>query len=139
MYDTIEKNTLLSSMKIKSVSGLTCYVNDLDKTATFYTMLGFSIKKRENSMMVAYMNWFFITFVLSSKEEKPEFQSDAHAKEKGEGIYIYLSVDDVDTAYNELLTKGYTPSSEPRDWEWGNREFVIRDPDGYKLVLFKKK
>lgn len=33
---------------------------------------------------------------------------------------------------------GMKPSSEPRDWPWGRREFVLRDPDGYKLVFFKK-
>jgi uncharacterized glyoxalase superfamily protein PhnB len=49
-----------------------------------------------------------------------------------------LSVDDVDSTYQELVDKGLTPSSQPREWPWGNREFVIRDPDGYKLVIFKK-
>lgn len=24
----------------------------------------------------------------------------------------------------------------PRDWPWGNREFVLKDPDGYKLVFW---
>lgn len=51
---------------------------------------------------------------------------------------IYLIVDDVDETYKELLEKGLKPSSEPRDWPWGNREFVIRDPDGYKLVFYRE-
>ena len=30
-------------------------------------------------------------------------------------------------------------SSEPEVRPTGNREFVLRDPDGYKLVFFQKK
>ena len=55
---------------------------------------------------------------------------------KGAGLFLYFEVDDVDEYYEDLLSKGLKPSSEPRDWPWGNREFVIRDPDGYKLVFF---
>ena len=53
-------------------------------------------------------------------------------------MFVYISVDDVDEFYRGLAQKGLKPSSEPRDWPWGNREFVIRDPDGYKLVFFKR-
>lgn len=126
-------------MRIKSVSGFTCYVKDLKKTVDFYTMLGFDFKKQDKDFATGYMNWYSITFIPSDKEEKVEFQKEAHAEPKGAGIYIYVSVDDVDACYKELIAKGYAPSSEPRDWPWGNREFLMRDPDGYKLVFFKKK
>jgi catechol 2,3-dioxygenase-like lactoylglutathione lyase family enzyme len=126
-------------MKIKSVSGVSCYVKDLDKTAQFYETLGFEIKKRELNHITAYSNWFWIDFLAIDKEEKPEFQKEAHLDSKGAGLYLYLSVDNVDEFYNDLLSKGLKPKSEPRDWPWGNREFVMRDPDGYKLVFFKRK
>lgn len=126
-------------MKVKSVAAFVCYVKDLDKTAKFYETLGFEIKKRTEKQIIIYLNWFRIDFILIDKEEKTEFQKDANFPEKGAGIYIYLSVDDVDASYKELVEKGFKPSSEPRDWPWGNREFVIRDPDGYKLVIFKRK
>ncbi len=48
------------------------------------------------------------------------------------------SVENVDDYYKQLLDKGIKPSSEPKDWEWGNREFVVKDPDGYRLVFFNK-
>lgn len=57
----------------------------------------------------------------------------------GAGIFVYLSVENVDEFYKNLLSKGIKPVSAPRDWPSGNREFVIRDPDNYKLVIFKKK
>lgn len=126
-------------MKIKSVSGFTIYVKELDKTVKFYESLGFDFKKRDEERATGYMNWYSIDFIAAGKETKEEFQKDARAENKGAGIYINLSVDDVDQAYKDVVAMGHKPSSEPRDWPWGNREFVLKDPDGFKLVFFKKK
>lgn len=126
-------------MKLKSVSGITCYVSDVDKTIKFYETLGFQFKKKEAAHATAYLNWFWIDFIPINKENKPAFQKEANLDNKGAGLYLYVSVDNVDDYYKDLLNKGLKPSSEPKDWPWGNREFVIRDPDGYKLVFFKRK
>jgi hypothetical protein len=37
------------------------------------------------------------------------------------------------------VSKGMNQTSEPQRRPSGNREFVLRDPDGYKLVFFQKK
>jgi catechol 2,3-dioxygenase-like lactoylglutathione lyase family enzyme len=126
-------------MKLKSVSGIVCYVKNIPKTVKFYKILGFDFKKEKPTHAVGYSNWFWIDFLQSDKENKPGFKDEAVAKNKGAGQFIYLSVDDVDGFYKYLLSKKLKPSSEPKDWPWGNREFVIRDPDGYKLVIFKRK
>ncbi len=125
-------------MKLKSVSGVAFYVKDLDKTATFYETLGFEIKKREQDHITIYLNWYWMEFWLADNEETSEFQKEANLA-KGARIFIYVSVDNVDKFYKGMIAKGLQPSSEPRDWPTGNREFVIRDPDGYKLVFFKRK
>jgi catechol 2,3-dioxygenase-like lactoylglutathione lyase family enzyme len=114
-------------------------VKDLKKTMKFYEALGFDFKKKDTTHATGYSNWFWIDFLPADTEEKSAFQKEAHATHKGAGLYIYLSVDNVDACYKDLISKGLKPSSEPRDWPWGNREFVIRDPDGYKLVIFKRK
>jgi catechol 2,3-dioxygenase-like lactoylglutathione lyase family enzyme len=124
--------------KLRSISGYVCYVKDTAKTADFYEKLGFIITKREPDHVSIRLNWFWADFHPQDEEDKPEFQEEANLDNKGAGIFIYVSVDDVDGYYQELLEKGLKPSSEPRDWAWGNREFVLRDPDGYKLVFFKK-
>ncbi|MFA9289464.1 MAG: VOC family protein [Weeksellaceae bacterium] len=126
-------------MKMKSISGVTCYVNDLAKTIEFYTALGFDFKKQDAKRATGYVNWFWVDFVLISAEEKPEFQKEAQLDNKGAGVFLNISVDDVDAFHAGALEKGLKPASDPRDWPWGNREFVMRDPDGYKLVFFKKK
>lgn len=125
--------------KMKSVSGSVFYVKDLAKTIAFYAALGFQCDDHDEDYLSIRLNWFWMDFHPQDKEDKPEFQKEANLTNKGAGQFLYISVDDVDVFYAELVAKGLTPSSEPRDWPWGNREFIIRDPDGYKIVFFKKK
>ena len=126
-------------MKMKSVSGLVLYVKDMEKTTAFYEALGFQFRKREPHRSTVYLNWFWIDFLAIDLEDKPEFIKEAHRDNKGAGMALYISVDNVDEFYDGVKAKGLKPSSVPHDWPWGNREFVIRDPDGYKLVIFKRK
>jgi catechol 2,3-dioxygenase-like lactoylglutathione lyase family enzyme len=126
-------------MKIKSVSGITCHVKNLNKTAAFYETLGFDIKKRESDHMTAYSNWFWIDFLAIGKDERTKSSKDVKSADRGAGLFLYLSVDDVDGFHKELLAKGLKASTKPQDQPWGNREFIILDPDGYKLVIFKRK
>ena len=125
-------------MKMKSVAGIVCYVKDIEKTAEFYTSLGFTKEKHELDHVSIRLNWFWIDFHPQDKEDKPEFQKEATLANKGAGMFLYINVEDVDEFYEGVIAKGLKPSSTPRDWPWGNREFVLRDPDGYKLVFFKK-
>ncbi len=125
-------------MKLNSVAGIVFYVNDLEKTSKFYKSLGFTTVEQDSDHLLIRLNWFWLNFQPASKEEKREFQKEANAKTKGAGLYIHIKVDNVDDFYKDMLKKRLAPSSEPRDWPWGNREFVIRDPDGYKLVFFQK-
>jgi catechol 2,3-dioxygenase-like lactoylglutathione lyase family enzyme len=126
-------------VKIKSASGVTCYVKNLNKTAKFYETLGFEIRKREAAHLTAYSNWFWIDFIAVDKEERSAYRKVGAAAGRGAGQLLYLSVDDVDSFHSYLRSKGLKPSGEPQDWPSGNREFMLRDPDGYNLVIFKKK
>ncbi|MGH7156723.1 MAG: VOC family protein [Candidatus Saccharimonadales bacterium] len=116
-------------MDLKSVSGLTFFVKDVNKTAEFYKALGFRIDKREKDYLLVRLNWFSMDFVGENK---------ATDGPKGAGIRINVSVDNVDEFYKGVLAKGLKPSSEPRDYPGGFRNFVIHDPDGYNLVIFKR-
>ncbi len=126
-------------MNLKSAAGIVCYVKNVPKTVKFYETLGFTFKKNKSTHAIGYINWFWIEFLQSDKEDKPEFKKEANLTYKGAGQFLYLSVNDVDETYKSLIAYGLKPSSEPKDWPWGNREFIIRDPDGYKLVIFKRK
>ena len=125
-------------MKIKSVSGVTCYAKNLDETAKFYETLGFETRKRDAEHITVYSNWFWIDFIAIDREERADFKKEARLRDKGAGIFLYLSVENVDEFHKDLLSMGLKPASEPQVTR-GNREFIIHDPDGYKLVIFKRK
>ncbi|NOT03463.1 MAG: hypothetical protein HOP27_02570 [Anaerolineales bacterium] len=126
-------------MKIKSVSGITCYVKNLNKTVKFYESLGFETKKKDANHAALYSNWFWIDFLSIAKNERDEFTKGADLGIKGAGVFLYLSVDNVDEFHKHVLAKGLKPKTKPQDQPWGNREFILPDPDGYNLVIFKRK
>ncbi len=125
-------------MKIRSVSGITCYVKNLSKTAKFYEALGFETRKKESSHLTVYSNWFWTDFLAVDRDERAALGKTGQLGSKGAGMFVYLSVDDVDQFHKELLSKGLKPSTKPQDQPWGNREFILHDPDGYNLVIFKR-
>lgn len=53
---------------------------------------------------------------------------------------IFLLVDDVDRAYQELKGKGVKFVTRPKDRHWGARAATFIDPDGNKFTIetFKK-
>src|SRR5579859_7279101 len=118
---------------IKSISSLLFYSNDLKKTFDFYKTLGFDVENKDG-MVSFYVNWFQVVFI---DKEHSEFKSGFDG-ELGRGMFTYVKVDDVDAFYKEVIEKGIKAVSEPKNWPWGNREFVIKDPDGYRLVFINK-
>jgi catechol 2,3-dioxygenase-like lactoylglutathione lyase family enzyme len=51
------------------------------------------------------------------------------------GFELGFKIDDVDTAYAELIDAGAEPASPPRDRPWGQRTAYVRDPDGHLIEL----
>jgi len=117
-------------------TGLVLWVADATLSYKFYKKLGFDIGDiNERHAAVSCGN---LELTLVTMRDDNEFNKDSLSGKKGEGLYVYLNVDDVDKKYQEIIKLGLEPSSEPRDWDWGNREFVIKDPDGYKLCFWQK-
>lgn len=126
-------------MKPNSISGVTCYVEDLGKTAEFYETLGFRRGKEEPNRVTFYVNWFFMTFMAQDQEDDAEIRDDSEHLGKGSGMLINIKVDDIENFHKAAVKAGMKPDSEPAVQPSGNREFVLRDPDGYKLAFFQKK
>ncbi|HMS49999.1 MAG TPA: VOC family protein [Candidatus Saccharibacteria bacterium] len=126
-------------MKMKSVAGIIFLVSDLDRSIEFYKTLGFEFKKQNPGISAhAYLNWFWIELLPKDKVVTEEFKADAVNDQKGRGQYLHINVGDVDTFYKDVIVRGLKPSNQPADFPWGHREFVLDDPDGYKLVFFSK-
>ena len=126
-------------MKPNSISGITCYVQDLARTRKFYETLGFRPGKKEPDRATFYVNWFFVTFIAQDQADDDALRKEAEVANKGGGLYLYIKVDDVEAFHKAARAKRLKPESEPEVRSTGNREFVLRDPDGYKLVFFQKK
>lgn len=116
-------------MKMSSISGVVCYVKDLDETAAFYEKLGFRLK-RDADRVTAYVNWFWIQF-------RPAEPADLGG-ERGSGTFLYIKVEDIQAFYEGVQELGLKPATEPVK-KAGQIEFELPDPDGYHLVFFWKK
>jgi catechol 2,3-dioxygenase-like lactoylglutathione lyase family enzyme len=117
-------------MKVNSIAGITCHVEDLARAAKFYERIGFRRGKEESDRVTFYVNWFFVTLVAGDQSA---------AGPKGEGLFVHIKVDDVEEFHKAVLAEGLEPAGEPERRPSWNREFVLRDPDGYNLVFFQKK
>jgi predicted enzyme related to lactoylglutathione lyase len=125
-------------MKVNSISGIHCHVADLEKTADFYGKIGFRRGKEQPGRITFYVNWFFVTFVAQDQVGDAEPKDEA-GPQKGAGLLVYLKVDDLDEFYEGVVKSGMKPAGKPQKGSQGGREFMLRDPDGYKLVFFEKK
>ncbi len=101
----------------------------------FYKNLGFEVLVSTDAYSEIQLGEFSITLVNMRDED--EFNGDSLSGIKGKGMYIYIKVDDVDAEYNRQEKLGLKPATKPRNWEWGNREFILKDPDGYKLCFWQ--
>ena len=92
-------------MSVNSISGLTCYVKDLARTADFYEATGFRRGKEEPDRATFYVNWFFVTFIAQDREEG--------AATTGAGMYVYIKVDDIADFHRAVVSQGMEPDGEP--------------------------
>jgi catechol 2,3-dioxygenase-like lactoylglutathione lyase family enzyme len=126
-------------MEIKSISGVTCIVKDLAQTSAFYDALGFRLGKQDDSHLTCYVNWFWVDFIAADQASADAHRQEAQVANRGAGQYLHMKVEDVDAFYKDVCAKDMTPDGEPEGKRTTGRSFVLRDPDGYKLVFFEKK
>ncbi len=104
----------------------------------FYEKLGFKFKTNEPERATAYINWWWFDFHQLDAEDAPAGHVPPAVDNAKSGALFYFSVDNVKQADQELLDSGLRPASEVIELR-GNREFMLIDPDGYRLVFFKRK
>jgi uncharacterized glyoxalase superfamily protein PhnB len=107
---------------------------------SFYRTLGFEIEDNDGGVATVRCGSTRIQLIAqeTARDQDEAFQKDAFGEPKGTGIYIYTEVSSIDEYYKQLVDSGIKPSTEPKDWPWGQREFVVRDLDRYKLVFYQR-
>lgn len=104
-------------------------VRDLRTEADFYVeKLGFRVVEEPDG-------WVFV-----AKDDcmimLGECRDALRASELGDHSYFgYLCVDDADGYYEELRAKGVGMSSPISDKPWGMREFGVRTPEGFRIMI----
>ena len=112
------------------------YVGDVAASVAFYSRLGFeevyrfppegeagyfSLRLGETQLGVVSKGW-----------PEQDLGITVASSPRGE-LWVY--VDDVDRAAEELRAEGFPVLREPRDMPWGERIAYVADPDGNPVAL----
>lgn len=107
----------------------------IEETKEFYKdYLGFGITFENEFYLLMHTpdHSAQLSFLLPNHpSQQPLFQSEFN----GKGMYLTIEVDDVDTLYETLKSKGAKIQIELRDEPWGDRHFAIKDPNGIGIDL----
>ena len=128
-YGQENKNT--KSMKLNA--GIV--TPKLQESKVFYTtILNFGI---------VFENEFYILMHTPNHQAEVSFLLPDHPSQQhifqaaypGRGVYFTIEVDDVDDEYKRIKELGIPIEVELRDEPWGDRHFVIQDPNGIGLDI----
>jgi len=115
----------------------TITVDDLQKSISFYEVLGFTIDERweDKGMLLGVM--------LRAGNSQIGLNQDDWQKgrdrKKGIGVRLSLSTpQNVDEIAKRAKSAGITLKSEPHDTEWKSRAFEVIDPSGFLLTIFSE-
>jgi catechol 2,3-dioxygenase-like lactoylglutathione lyase family enzyme len=99
-------------------------VNDITISLRFFTeVLGFRQEFRLDNYAGVERDQCLIHLSLAS---------NPNTGQPGAGS-VYIFCDEVDAFYREIVSRGALPNSEPKDYSYGMRDFVVQDPDGNKI------
>jgi len=113
----------------------TLTTNDLQRSIAFYRdVLGFMIGEewREKGVLAGVeMHAGAITFMLNQDDF-----AKGRDRQKGVGSRLYChTAQDIDRLAAQIKERGGVLDQEPKDMPWGDRVFMISDPDGFKLTF----
>ncbi|WIW71254.1 VOC family protein [Anaerosinus gibii] len=118
-------------MKIKRID-VTFSTERLQESKDFYMKhFGFELAFESNWYieLVTPKRDAGISFTLPEREEGEFFN--------GRGCILSLEVDDVDAEYKRLQKEGLLIYQEIQEKPWGERSFVIDDPNGVHVYIYK--
>jgi catechol 2,3-dioxygenase-like lactoylglutathione lyase family enzyme len=115
---------------ITSISAVTLATHDMPRAVRFYRAVGFMVHYGGEE---ACFTSFHAGSCYMNLIAQPQSVSWSWW-----GRIIFL-VSDVDAVYARVVAQGLCPETPPRDAEWGERYFHLRDPDGHELSFAKRR
>jgi len=110
-------------------------VSDTEVSRDFYTMLGF-VQDMEGILDDKGQQWYSLAMgdaaVWVIREDTIEGFDPS--LQRGPGVHLFLSVDDVDALYEKMQGKANITKEIETQW-YGLREFKLADPDGYIWII----
>jgi len=113
--------------------------SDLARSMAFYRdVLGFVIgdEWRENGDLTGCeIHAGAVTFMLNQDDF-----AKGRDRQKGVGARIWChTAQDVDRLAAEIKARGGVLDQEPQDMPWGDRVFMLSDPDGFKFTFVQSR
>lgn len=114
-------------------------VNDLPRSIAFYRdVLGFVAGEewREQGMLTGIeLRAGSVTFYLTQDDF-----AKGRDRTKGVGMrFRCYTAQDLDRLAAEITARGGALDEGPTDMPWGERQFLISDPDGFKLTFVQRR
>jgi uncharacterized glyoxalase superfamily protein PhnB len=109
---------------IEGISAVTLATHEMSRAVRFYRALGFEVLHGgEESSFTSFRAGASYLNLVSQPAGR-------HWSWWGRVIFYVTAVDEL---YDRALAAGCQPSAAPRDAEWGERFFHLRDLDGHEL------
>jgi uncharacterized glyoxalase superfamily protein PhnB len=110
-------------------------VNDIHRSVAWYqNVLGCVVVERwekDGELRGATLRAGAVDFYLGQDDWK-----QGHDRVKGAGFRIYCTTSqNVDTIAAGIKARGGTLLHDVKDEPWGERDFAIADPDGFKITI----
>ncbi|MBU4245636.1 MAG: VOC family protein [Nanoarchaeota archaeon] len=114
-------------------------VFDINKSIEFYTkILGFKIEYKREECKFAFLSMNGSQIMI--EQANGNWETGKLEYPFGRGINFQIEANDVDSLVKSLQAHKYPIMIMPKEnWYrvgntfWGNREFLVMDPDGYLL------
>jgi catechol 2,3-dioxygenase-like lactoylglutathione lyase family enzyme len=102
-------------------------VDDLDRSITFYEMLGFTFGTRWEDFYAIGMR-DGLELHLKKAPKRPE---ERQFRREHEHLDAAAGVDGVEAFFRDCVAAGVTILKPLSPTPWGTRDFYVQDPDGY--------
>lgn len=100
-----------------SLEGTTLHVSDVERSLDFYKRVPGAVVEVHRPGRFALLSIGKSRLGLLGVRASGDF-------------HLEISTDDLDGLYEQLRQEGIEPVEPPQD-RWGDRSFLVKDPDGY--------